>query len=189
MRLRRDNGGSRSLAIYGLLLSLYPRAYLERHRAELLRNFEDLEQELPSKAALWRFIARDLAVSLGSEHTRTLWGQTAIRFAALSLMLLMVHRYPGQHEQSAWTFCLGYALGWFAGWLGRRWWTSARSRSPVFVRSFRGQAAMLVGAIVVVLAASKLFLGLEEPLVFASSYGAVIAWLAGWWANYRRTCS
>jgi hypothetical protein len=184
----RDNGGSRSLAIYGLLLALYPRAYLRRHRAELLQNFQDLERELPSKAALWRFMASDLAVSLRCELTRTLWGQTTIRFAILSLMLAMVHRYPGQHEQSALTFCFGYALGWFAGWFGRRWWMRASSRSPAFVRSFRGQAATLVGAIVVVLAAAKLFLDLQEPLVFAACYGALIAWFAGWWGNYRRTC-
>jgi hypothetical protein len=47
---------SGSLAIYRLLLELYPRAYL-RHREELLQNFQDLEQEVPSKAELWSFIA------------------------------------------------------------------------------------------------------------------------------------
>ena len=68
-----QRGGSGSLAIYGLLLQLYPRTYLQRHREELLQNFQDLEQELPSSAAVWWFIGRDLAVSLRSELSRTFW--------------------------------------------------------------------------------------------------------------------
>jgi hypothetical protein len=182
----RQNGASRGLAIYGLLLQLYPRAYLRRHREELLQNFQDLEQALSSRTALWRLIAKDLAVSLWSEFTRTFSGQTTIRFAILSLMLAIVHRYPGQREQAAWTFCFGYALGWFAGWFGWRWRMSSCSESPRFVRSFRGQAVILLGAITVVLAAGTLFADFQKRLVFASCYGATIAWFAGWWVNHRR---
>ena len=180
------HGACRQLAIYGLLLKLYPRAYLKRHRAELLQNFQDLEQQLPSKAALWRFVARDLAVSLPAEFMRTLWGQTAIRFAILSLMPLIAQRYPGR-EHAVWTFCCGYALGWFAGWFGWHWRMSADSGSPGFVRSFRGQAVMLLGAIAIVLAAGILFPELQKRLVFASCYGTVLAWLSAWWRNHRYT--
>jgi hypothetical protein len=81
--------------IYGLLLQLYPRTYLQRHREELLQNFQDLEQELPSRVAVWWFIARDLAVSLRSELSRTFWGQTAIVFTLLSLLLAVAHLHPG----------------------------------------------------------------------------------------------
>jgi hypothetical protein len=95
MAHEREKGASRGLVIYGLLLWLYPHAYLRRHREELLQNFRDLERELPAKTALWCLIAKDLFISLGSELSRTLAGQTAIRFAILSLMLVIVHRVPG----------------------------------------------------------------------------------------------
>lgn len=180
----RQGGASRGLAIYGLLLELYPRAYLRRHREELLQNFQDLEQALPSRTELWCLIAKDLAISLRSELSRTLAGQTTIRFAILSLMLVLVHRYPGR-EQAAWTFCVGYAPGWFTGWFGWRWRISSCSGPPGFVRSFRGQAVMLVGAITMVLAGT-LFADFEKRLVFAFCYGAAIAWFAGWWVNHRR---
>jgi len=62
------NGTSRSLAIYGLLLGLYPRPYLQRHRAEMLQNFQDLEQASPSKSALWLLIERDLLDKLRSKN-------------------------------------------------------------------------------------------------------------------------
>jgi hypothetical protein len=188
MARRRENGAFRGLAIYGLLLELYPHAYLRRHREELLQNFQDLEQELPSKTALRCFIAKDLAVSLRSEFTRTLWGQATIVFTVLGLMLAIAHRYPGPREHSIWSFCFGYALGWFAGRFGWRWRMSSVSPLPSFVRSFRGQAAMLVGAISIVLAAATLFPDLHERLVLASCYGAVLAWIAAWRGNYRRMC-
>ncbi|MDE2448640.1 MAG: hypothetical protein KGO22_06700 [Gammaproteobacteria bacterium] len=182
----RWHGALRPLAVYGLLLELYPRRYLRRHRAELLQNFRDLEQELPSKAALWRFVGKDLVVSLGAEHMRTLWGQTAIRFAILSVMLVIAQRYPAR-EHSIWTFCCGYALGWFTGWFGWHWRMSAGSGLPGFARSFRGQAVLLLGAIAIVLAAGTLFPDLQKRLVFAACYGTVIAWLSAWWRNHRYT--
>lgn len=183
----RQTGPSRSLAIYGLLLELYPRAYLRRHRKELLQNFQDLERQFPSKATLWRLIGRDLVVSLRAELVRTFLGQTAIRFAILSLMLLLVGRHAGVSERAAWMFCLGYALGWFGGWFGRRWRLRSSRESPGFIRSFSGQAAALVGAIIIVLATAKLFPGLQERLVIAFCYAAALAWLSGWWGNYRLT--
>lgn len=181
----RRHGTSRDLAIYALLLQLYPRAYRRRHRAELLQNFQDLEREFASKAALWRFIARDLAVSLRHQLTRTLWGQTAIRFAILSLMLALVHGYPRRDEHAVWTFCCGYALGWFAGWFGRQWRLSSSGGPPAFVRSFGGQAALLVCALTALLAAARLFPDLQERFVFACCYGTALAWFSGWQGNYQ----
>ena len=189
MAHERQKDASRGLAIYGLLLELYPRAYLRQHRAELLQNFQDLEQALPSKTALWCLIAKDLAVSLRSELTQTFSGQTTVRFAILCLMLAIVHRYPAQREQAAWIFCFGYALGWFAGWFGWRWRMSSSSGSPAFIRSFRAQAAMLLGVIIIVLAAGTLLADFEKRLVFAFCYGTAIAWFAGWWVNHRRVRS
>jgi hypothetical protein len=179
-------GKSGSLVIYGLLLELYPRTYLRRHREELLQNFQDLEQELPSKAAVWRFIARDLAVSLRSEFIRTFWGQTTIVFTLLSLMLAIAHLHPGQQEPYLWSCSFGYALGWFAGWFGWDWRMSASGRSPGFVRSFRGQAALVVCAVTIVLATARLFPDLPERLVLAACYGAALAWITGWCKQSRR---
>ena len=55
---------SRSLRLYARLLELYPRAFLQRHRAEMLQNFADLEDAAASKPALWLLIGKDLAMSL-----------------------------------------------------------------------------------------------------------------------------
>jgi hypothetical protein len=55
---------SRSLRLYARLLELYPPSFLQRHRAEMLQNFADLEDAEPSKAALWLLIGKDLAMSL-----------------------------------------------------------------------------------------------------------------------------
>lgn len=71
-----QNGMSRSLAMYGLLLELYPREYLRQHRAEMLQNFEDFERTSSSKAALWLFMGKDLVISLMSHYTNSFWGQT-----------------------------------------------------------------------------------------------------------------
>lgn len=176
---------SRSLAIYGLLLKLYQCGYLRRHREELLQNFQDLEQDIPSAAALWCFIAKDLVVSLRAEFMRTFWGQTTIAFTVLSLILAIAHRHPGKHELYIWSCVFGYAPGWFAGWFGCQWRMSSSNRSPSFVRSFRGQAVMLVCAITIVLATAKLFPGVQEHLVLACCYGAALAWITGWSKNKR----
>lgn len=53
-----QNGMSRSLAMYGWLIELYPPEYLQQHRAEMLQNFEDLERTSSSKAALWLFMEK-----------------------------------------------------------------------------------------------------------------------------------
>jgi hypothetical protein len=68
----KQNRASRSLAIFGLLLELYPTRYLQQHRAEMLQNFEDLERTASSRAVLWLFIARDLLVSLTEERMKSL---------------------------------------------------------------------------------------------------------------------
>jgi hypothetical protein len=57
---------SRSLRLYARLLELYPPAFLQRHRAEMLQNFADLEDVAASKAALWLLIGKDLTMSLAS---------------------------------------------------------------------------------------------------------------------------
>lgn len=184
MAHNEQNGASRSLAIYGLLLELYPRPYLHQHRAEMLQNFQDLETTTLSKSALWLFIGRDLAVSLRSQFTKTLWGQTAIVFMVLALLLVHRERHPGLHEHRLWGFCYGYALGWFAGWFGKRWQSSPVSRVPNAIRSFSGQAAIILVIPVLAKGAAAFFPGIEESFIWALSFGSVLGWIAGW-VGYR----
>lgn len=55
---------SRSLRLYARLLELYPSSFLQRHRAEMLQNFADLEDAATSKAKFWLLIGKDLTMSL-----------------------------------------------------------------------------------------------------------------------------
>jgi hypothetical protein len=68
---REQKYGSRSLAIYALLLRLYPRKLLQQHRAEMLQNFTDIEQAASSTAALWLLMGKDLAMSLISTYAKS----------------------------------------------------------------------------------------------------------------------
>src|SRR5262245_65180881 len=79
---------SRSLVVYALLLELYAPEFLAQHRAEMLQNFEDLENASSSKAALWLLIGKDLMLSLISRNVpKSLWGQPAGRFFVLPVVL------------------------------------------------------------------------------------------------------
>jgi hypothetical protein len=82
------NTPSRSRAVYGFLLGLYAPEFLARHRAEMLQNFEDLENASSSKAALWLLIGEDLMLSFISRKIpKSFWGHTAPIFAVLVVVL------------------------------------------------------------------------------------------------------
>jgi hypothetical protein len=180
---------SRSLAIYGLLLELYPRPYLQQHRTEMLQSFEDLEQASRSKAELWLLLARDLAVSLRSEFIRTLWGQTAIVVLVLAILLVLTERHGGARRHPTEGFCCGYILGWFAGWSGRRWQaTSSKGRRASSIRSLPAQAAMVVSALVLVVAADGVG-SAQNHVIWTLCCGFLFAWIAGWIGNRRQTRS
>lgn len=183
---QRQRSKSRSLVLYGLLLEAYPRAYLRRHREELLQNFQDLERDSSSTTALWRLILKDLAVSLRSEILRSFLGQTALVFTILGLLLELAHERSGKHEPFIWSCFSGYVLGWFAGWFGFDWRMSVSSRFPSFVRSFGGQAAMLLCSMTIALATAAHFPDVQERLVLAFCYGTALAWVSGWWKSRRR---
>ena len=81
------NTRSRSLAVYGFLLGLYAPEFLARHRAEMLQNFEDLENASSSKAALWLLVGEDLMLSLISRKIpKSRWGHAA----PVSIVLVVV---------------------------------------------------------------------------------------------------
>jgi CubicO group peptidase (beta-lactamase class C family) len=78
---------TRSQAVYGFLLGLYAPEFLARHRAEMLQDFEDIENASSSKAALWLLIGRDLMLSFFSRRIpKSFWGQTAPIFAVLAVV-------------------------------------------------------------------------------------------------------
>jgi PDZ domain len=83
----RQKPRSRSLAVYAVLLELYAPAFLARHRAEMLQNFEDLENASSSKGALWLLMGEDLMRSLISPNVpKSLWGKTVLMFPALAVV-------------------------------------------------------------------------------------------------------
>ena len=67
-----------SLRVYAGLLELYPPAFLQRHRAEMLQNFADLEDATASKVALWLLIGKDLSMSLISHFLASRLGRYVI---------------------------------------------------------------------------------------------------------------
>jgi hypothetical protein len=110
------------LAVYALLLELYAPEFLAQHRAEMLQNFEDLENASSSKAALWLLIGEDLMLSLISRNIpKSLWGQTARMFIVLAVVLAVLRAFTSQHYfMGAVTVCYGFVIGWFAGWMAKR---------------------------------------------------------------------
>lgn len=187
MARTEQNGTSRSAAIYGLLVELYPRPYLQQHRAEMLQNFQDLEQTSPSKAALWLFIGRDLAVSLRSQFTKTLWGQFTLVVIVLAALLAYTERHAMARTHPVEGFCWGYIPGWFAGWFAESWQASVVSRVPHHIRSLPAQAAIVVVMLALVIAAAGLPSGAHHLVVWALCYGFLLAWITGWIGSRRQT--
>src|SRR6516164_4179010 len=90
MALTGRNTRSRSLAVYAFLLGIYAPEFLARHRAEMLQNFEDLENASSSKAKLWLLIGEDLMLSLISRNIpKSFWGHTGPLFVVLAVMFGM----------------------------------------------------------------------------------------------------
>jgi hypothetical protein len=81
---------SRSLRLYARLLELYPPAFLQRHRAEMLQNFADLEDAAASKAALWLLIGNDLTMSLISHFFASRLGRYVISVLVAWILLFAI---------------------------------------------------------------------------------------------------
>ena len=81
---------SRSLRLYARLLELYPPAFLQRHRAEMLQNFADLEGASGSKAALWLLIGKDLTMSLIRHFFASRLGNYVIAALATWILLFVI---------------------------------------------------------------------------------------------------
>jgi hypothetical protein len=185
MARTQHNETSWSVAIYGLLLELYPRRYLQQHRAEMLQNFQDLEQTSQSKTALWLFIGKDLVVSLHSQFTKTLWGQTAIVVLVLAIVLVYTERYAIARLRHTEACCFGYIFGWFAGWFGKQWQASSISRAPSYIRSLPAQAMIVVSVLVFVIAVAGFGSGVQNHIIWTLCYGFLLAWITGWAGDRR----
>jgi CubicO group peptidase (beta-lactamase class C family) len=84
----RQHTRSRASAVYRFLLGIYAPEFLARHRAEMLQNFEDLENASSSRAALWLLIGGDLMRSLISRKIpKSLWGHAAPMVLVLAVVL------------------------------------------------------------------------------------------------------
>ena len=183
-----QNGISRSLAIYGLLLEFYPRSYLQQHRAEMLQNFQDLERASPSKSALWLLIGRDLLVSLQSHFTRMLWGQTAMVVLVLAIVLIYTEHHAVARRHPTEACCFGYILGWFAGWFGKHWQASSISRAPSYIRSAPAQAMIVLSVLGLVIAVAEVSSRIQSHVIIWSfCYGFLLAWGPGWLGCRRQT--
>jgi hypothetical protein len=81
---------SRSLRIYARLLALYPPAFAQRHGAEMLQNFADLEEASASKGALWLLIGKDLTMSLLSQFFGSRLGRYVIGVVVAWVSLFVI---------------------------------------------------------------------------------------------------
>jgi len=79
-----------SLRLYARLLELYPPTFLQRHRAEMLQNFADLEDAAASKVALWLLIGKDLTMSLTSHFFASRLGRYVIGVLVAWILLFAV---------------------------------------------------------------------------------------------------
>lgn len=87
---------SRSLRLYARLLEIYPPAFLQRHRPEMLQNFADLESAAESKARLWLLIGKDLTMSLMSHFFGSRLGRYVIGvFVAWMLLFVIGYLFRG----------------------------------------------------------------------------------------------
>ncbi len=80
----------RSLRLYAWLLELYSPSFLQRHRAEMLQNFADLEDAAESKTKLWLLIGKDLAMSLLAQFFGSQLGRYVIAVLATWILIFVI---------------------------------------------------------------------------------------------------
>src|SRR4030088_1203808 len=116
----RQKTRSRSLVVYALLLGLYAPELLARHRAEMLQNFEDLENASSSKGALWLLIVQDLMRSLISRSVpKSLWLPTALMFIVFAVVLHILQPFANDTAAMSDPEALGFSssrLARIAAW-------------------------------------------------------------------------
>jgi hypothetical protein len=124
---------SRSLRIYARLLELYPPAFLQRHRAEMLQNFADLEDAAASTVALWLLIGKDLTMSLVSHFFASPLGRYVIAVLVAWILLFVIGYFfygptPGRPALHAFA---GFLLGMLSMYIATRLYGTPQNSSYV----------------------------------------------------------
>jgi hypothetical protein len=88
--MTRPGRQSRSLRLYARLLQLYPPSFLQRHGAEMLQNFADLEEAAESRTKLWLLIGKDLTMSLTSHFFASRLGNYVIAVLVAWMLLFVI---------------------------------------------------------------------------------------------------
>ena len=121
---------SRSLRFYARLLALYPPAFLQRHRAEMLQNFADLEGAASSKGALWRLIGKDLVMSLGSQFLASRLGRYVIGvLVAWGLVFAIGAHYGSTPGHPVLHVFYGFLLGMLSMYIAVRFYGPPQNSS------------------------------------------------------------
>jgi hypothetical protein len=124
---------SRSLRLYARLLELYPPAFLQRHRAEMLQNFADLEGAATSKVALWLVIGKDLTMSLISHFFTSRLGNYVIAGLVAWILLFVIGYFfygptPGRPALHVFP---GFLLGMLSMYIATRLYGTPQNSSYV----------------------------------------------------------
>jgi hypothetical protein len=127
---------SRSLRLYARLLDLYPPSFLQRHRAEMLQNFADLEEAEP-KAKLWLLIGKDLAMSLMSQFFESRLGHYVIAVLVTWMLIFVIGYFfygptPGHPALHAFA---GFLPGMLAMYLATRLYGTSQNGTSQFFKS------------------------------------------------------
>ncbi len=124
---------SRSLRLYARLLELYPPAFLQQHRAEMLQNFADLEDAAASKAALWLLIGKDLTVSLTSHFFASRLGGYVIGVLVAWILLFVIgyFRYGSTPGHPALHAFGGFLPGMLSMYIATRLYGTTQNSSYV----------------------------------------------------------
>jgi hypothetical protein len=122
---------SRSLRLYARLLELYPPAFLQRHRAEMLQNFADLEDAAASKAAFWLLIGKDLTMSLMSHFIASRLGKYVIGVlvAWLSIFVIGYFAHGSTPGHPALHVFAGFLLGMLSMYIATRLYETPQNSS------------------------------------------------------------
>jgi hypothetical protein len=128
---------SRSLRVYARLLELYPPSFLQRHRAEMLQNFADLEDAAQTKAKLWLLIGKDLAMSLTSNFFASRLGHYVIAVLVTWLLIFAIGYFfyrptPGRPALHAFA---GFLPGMLAMYVATRLYGTPQNSISNFFRS------------------------------------------------------
>ena len=110
------------MCLYARLLEFYPPPFLERHRAEMLQNFADLEDATASKAALWLLIGKDLAMSLVSHFFASRLGHYVIAVVVAWMLFFAMGylRYGSTPGHPALHVFGGFLLGMLSMYVASR---------------------------------------------------------------------